>query len=51
MEEQIRRCLKDILHYPLYSHGLIETPKTLTDMVETVIRAIYEDIKQSLNKV
>jgi len=49
LEEQIRRLSKDILHYLLYSHRLFEALKTLADLVEAVIRAAYDDNKQSFD--
>ncbi|KAF8414134.1 hypothetical protein HHK36_002133 [Tetracentron sinense] len=41
--EQIREFSKAILEYPIYSKGLVDTPKFLADIVESTIGAVFID--------
>nr|VDD50315.1 unnamed protein product [Brassica oleracea] len=43
LEDQILKFAKDIEKYPLHSRHLLETPKTLADIVESTIGALYTD--------
>ncbi|KAF5741421.1 ribonuclease 3-like protein 3 [Tripterygium wilfordii] len=43
LEEQIRGFSEAILDYPLHSNGLVDVPKSLADIVESSIGAVFID--------
>ncbi|XP_076934620.1 ribonuclease 3-like protein 3 [Bidens hawaiensis] len=49
LSKQIRVFIKAIKKYPFHSYGLIDAPKTLADVVESTIGAIYVDSNSSIN--
>ncbi|KDP30782.1 hypothetical protein JCGZ_13725 [Jatropha curcas] len=49
LEEQIREFSQAILDYPLHSHGLVDVPKVLADIVESVIGAVFIDSNSSVD--
>ncbi|PIA32589.1 hypothetical protein AQUCO_04400051v1, partial [Aquilegia coerulea] len=51
MGDQIQAFSKDILNYPIHSNGLIETPKFLADIIESIIGAVFIDSNYSLDIV
>lgn len=46
---QIRVFIKALEKYPYHSYGLIDAPKTLADIVESTIGAIYIDSNSSID--
>ncbi|KAK6918832.1 Ribonuclease III domain [Dillenia turbinata] len=51
LEEQIRFFREEILGYPLHSNGLVDAPKVLCDIVESVIGAVFIDCGSSIDNV
>ncbi|XP_076913117.1 ribonuclease 3-like protein 3 [Bidens hawaiensis] len=49
LSKQIRVFIKAIEKYPFHSYGLIDAPKTLADVVESTIGAIYVDSNSSVD--
>lgn len=43
LKEQIREFTTDIMDYPLHSNGLVNPPKALADIVESLIGAVFVD--------
>ncbi|KAK9155580.1 hypothetical protein Sjap_003060 [Stephania japonica] len=43
LDQQIKDFQEAILEYPVHSSGLVDTPKFLADIVESVVGAIYMD--------
>ncbi|XP_028800291.1 ribonuclease 3-like protein 3 [Neltuma alba] len=43
LEERINGFKKEILEYPIHSNGLVDVPKCLADLVESIIGAIFID--------
>lgn len=41
--------MKALEKYPFHSYGLIDAPKTLADIVESTIGAIYVDSNSSID--
>lgn len=48
---QIQEFTKGIAEYPLHSNGLIDVPKSLADIVESTIGAIFVDCGSSVETV
>lgn len=48
---QIQEFTKGIAEYPLHSNGLIDVPKSLADIVESTIGAIFVDCDSSIKTV
>ncbi|KAL8238151.1 hypothetical protein R6Q59_019232 [Mikania micrantha] len=48
LSKQIRVFIKALEKYPSHSYGLIDAPKTLADIVESTIGAIYIDSNSSI---
>lgn len=46
---QIRAFKRAMLDYPVHSNGLIDVPKTLADIVESTIGAVFIDCNFSLD--
>lgn len=46
---QIRVFMRALEKYPFHSYGLIDAPKTLADIVESTIGAIYVDSNSSID--
>ncbi|XP_022858272.1 ribonuclease 3-like protein 3 [Olea europaea var. sylvestris] len=46
---QIKEFEESVVEYPLHSWGLIDAPKALADIVESLIGAIYIDSNRSMN--
>ncbi|OVA09752.1 Ribonuclease III domain [Macleaya cordata] len=51
VEEQIQEFSVAIMEYPVHSNRLIEVPKSLADVVEAIIGAIFIDSNSSLDTV
>uniref|UniRef100_A0A2C9UQN6 RNase III domain-containing protein n=1 Tax=Manihot esculenta TaxID=3983 RepID=A0A2C9UQN6_MANES len=51
LEEQIREFSQAILDYPLHSNGLVDVPKVLADIVESVVGAVFIDCDFSMDTV
>ncbi|KAL4376087.1 hypothetical protein GQ457_02G005590 [Hibiscus cannabinus] len=51
LEEQIRQFSEEIRRYPLHSNGLVEVPKALADLVESIIGAVFIDCNSSIDIV
>ncbi|KAF5202858.1 Ribonuclease 3-like protein [Thalictrum thalictroides] len=51
MEDQVQAFSNDIQNYPVHSYGLIDTPKFLADIVESIIGAVFIDSNYSLDTV
>ncbi|KAJ9170046.1 hypothetical protein P3X46_018182 [Hevea brasiliensis] len=51
LEEQIREFSEAILDYPLHSNGLVDVPKVLADIVESLIGAVFIDCNSSIEIV
>ncbi|KAI3769644.1 hypothetical protein L6452_00753 [Arctium lappa] len=49
LSKQIRVFTRALEKYPLHSYGLIDAPKTLADIVESTIGAIYIDSNSSID--
>ncbi|RHN68918.1 putative ribonuclease III [Medicago truncatula] len=49
--DQIQEFTKGIAEYPLHSNGLIDVPKSLADIVESTIGAIFVDCGSSVETV
>ncbi|KAK1439809.1 hypothetical protein QVD17_05630 [Tagetes erecta] len=49
LSKQIRVFIKALEKYPYHSYGLIDAPKTLADIVESTIGAIYIDSNSSID--
>ncbi|KAL6136932.1 hypothetical protein ACLB2K_062227 [Fragaria x ananassa] len=43
LEDQIQEFARAVVHYPLHSNGLIDAPKDLADLVESIIGAVFMD--------
>jgi len=48
---QIQEFTKGVVEYPLHSNGLIDVPKSLADIVESTIGAIFVDCGSSVETV
>jgi hypothetical protein len=48
---QIQEFTKEIAEYPLHSNGLIDVPKSLADIVESTIGAVFTDCNLSIDIV
>ncbi|KAI9095377.1 hypothetical protein K1719_026411 [Acacia pycnantha] len=51
LEEQIDEFIKEILEYPIHSNGLIDVPKCLADLVESIIGAVFIDSHSNIDIV
>ncbi|XVF21010.1 hypothetical protein REPUB_Repub12eG0053600 [Reevesia pubescens] len=51
LEEQIRQFSKEIERHPLHSNGLVDVPKALADLVESIIGAVFIDSNSSIDIV
>ncbi|KAK4276000.1 hypothetical protein QN277_019003 [Acacia crassicarpa] len=51
LAEQIDEFMKEILEYPIHSNGLIDVPKCLADLVESIIGAIFIDSHSNIDIV
>ncbi|KAE9593663.1 putative ribonuclease III [Lupinus albus] len=51
LQKQINIFMEEILEYPLHSNGLIEVPKNLADIVESIIGAVFIDCGNSFDTV
>ncbi|XP_022760080.1 ribonuclease 3-like protein 3 [Durio zibethinus] len=51
LEKQIRQFSQEIQRYPLHSNGLVDVPKALADLVESVIGAVFIDANFSIDIV
>lgn len=51
LEEQIQEFKREILDYPLHSSGLIDVPKSLADIVESTMGAVFIDCNFSVDTV
>ncbi|MFQ6620270.1 hypothetical protein Gotur_000507 [Gossypium turneri] len=51
LEDQIRQFSEEIQRYPLHSNGLVDVPKALADLVESVIGAVFIDSNSSIDIV
>lgn len=49
LSKQIRVFTRALEKYPFHSYGLIDAPKTLADIVESTIGAIYVDSNSSID--
>ncbi|XAR55351.1 Ribonuclease III [Bertholletia excelsa] len=49
LDGQIKEFQEAIEEYPLHSNGLIDAPKVLADMVESIIAAIFVDCDSSMD--
>ncbi|KAL2483030.1 RNAse II-like 1 [Forsythia ovata] len=49
LARQIKEFEDAVVEYPLHSWGLIDAPKALADIVESLIGAIYIDSNSSMN--
>lgn len=47
--KQIGAFMSDLSRFPLHSHGLIDAPKVLADIVESTIGATFIDSKSSMD--
>lgn len=50
-KSQIREFSQAILDYPLHSNGLVDVPKVLADIVESVVGAVFIDCDFSMDTV
>lgn len=46
---QIQAFINALPKYPLHSHGLIDAPKVLADIVESTIGAVFVDSNSSID--
>ncbi|CAL0302273.1 unnamed protein product [Lupinus luteus] len=51
LHKQINIFMEEILEYPLHSNGLVEVPKNLADIVESIIGAVFIDCGNSVETV
>ncbi|KAL5729874.1 hypothetical protein ACHQM5_002766 [Ranunculus cassubicifolius] len=51
LEDQIREFKNETLKYPVHSQGLVDTPKSLADIIEAVIGAVYLDVDCKVDEV
>ncbi|XP_058087265.1 ribonuclease 3-like protein 3 [Magnolia sinica] len=51
LEEQIRDFKEAIVDYPIHSNGLIEVPKFLADIVESLLGAVFVDCSYCIDTV
>ncbi|XP_043689344.1 ribonuclease 3-like protein 3 [Telopea speciosissima] len=51
LQEQIQEFSQAVLDYPVHSNGLIDTPKVLADIVESLVGAVFVDCHSSLETV
>ncbi|KAK7258809.1 hypothetical protein RIF29_24396 [Crotalaria pallida] len=51
LDEQIQQFCDGISEYPLHSNGLIEVPKSLADIVESTVGAVFIDCDSSVDTV
>ncbi|PPD99759.1 hypothetical protein GOBAR_DD03231 [Gossypium barbadense] len=51
LEDQIRQFSEEIRRYPLHSNGLVDVPKALADLVESIIGAVFIDSNSSIDIV
>ncbi|KAJ4976437.1 hypothetical protein NE237_001543 [Protea cynaroides] len=51
LQQQIQDFSQAILDYPVHSNGLIDPPKVLADIVESIIAAVFIDSQSSLETV
>lgn len=49
LEKRIQRFMEVLPKYPLHSHGLIDAPKVLADVVESTIGAVFIDSNSSVD--
>ncbi|PPS16249.1 hypothetical protein GOBAR_AA04333 [Gossypium barbadense] len=51
LEDQIRQFSEEIQRFPLHSNGLVDVPKALADLVESIIGAVFIDCNSSIDIV
>ncbi|OIV95124.1 hypothetical protein TanjilG_21514 [Lupinus angustifolius] len=51
LHKRINIFMEEILEYPLHSNGLVEVPKDLADIVESIIGAVFIDCGNSVDTV
>ncbi|CAN6451764.1 unnamed protein product [Victoria cruziana] len=51
LEQQVEQLKRDIEDFPLHSNGLIDAPKILANVAESLIGAVYVDSGHSLDTV
>ncbi|KAJ0989237.1 hypothetical protein J5N97_007593 [Dioscorea zingiberensis] len=51
LEKQIQEFMESLLEYPIHSNGLLDPPKILADIVESLLGAIFFDSNSSLEIV
>ncbi|KAJ0437123.1 putative ribonuclease III [Helianthus annuus] len=49
LNERVQELMEGIKEHPLHSHGLINSPKILADIVEAVVGAVYVDTGLSID--
>nr|GEU29582.1 ribonuclease 3-like protein 3 [Tanacetum cinerariifolium] len=49
LEGRVQELMEGIKQYPLHSHGLINSPKILADILESLIGAVYVDTNLSID--
>ncbi|KAJ0441482.1 putative ribonuclease III [Helianthus annuus] len=50
LNERVQELMEGIKEHPLHSHGLINSPKILADIVEAVVGAVYVDTGLSIDE-
>ncbi|KAM0009554.1 putative ribonuclease III [Helianthus debilis subsp. tardiflorus] len=50
LKERVQELMEGIKEYPMHSHGLINSPKILADIVEAVVGAVYVDTDLSMDE-
>lgn len=51
LETQIQEFMEAMMEYPIHSNGLIDPPKVLADIVESLFGAVFLDTNSSLETV
>ncbi|GAB2274930.1 hypothetical protein Dimus_009699 [Dionaea muscipula] len=51
LHEQIEGFMEEISSHPIHSNGLVDVPKALADIVESIIGAVFIDSNSSLDTV
>ncbi|KAK9056777.1 hypothetical protein SSX86_024140 [Deinandra increscens subsp. villosa] len=50
LKDRVEELMEGIKEHPLHSHGLINSPKILADIVEAVVGAVYVDTGLSMDE-
>ncbi|XP_078159002.1 ribonuclease 3-like protein 3 [Carex rostrata] len=51
LESQIKEFVNDLKNYPIHSNGLLDPPKILSDIIESLLGAVYVDTNKCYETV